>query len=114
RVGADLGVDEALEVVLHDVGVERLAVLERDTLAQIEAPGQVVDDFPMRRELADELAGLPVELGERVEDVSEDRLLSRRGEHGGVEIARVDPLQYGHRVVLREAGTGDGEGGDEE
>jgi hypothetical protein len=64
----DAGVDVAGKAELDGVGVERLAVVELDALAELELPGGVVDDLPAQGE-----ARLDLQIEVAVDQPIEDR-----------------------------------------
>ena len=63
------GFDDEVERVDDVVGVELLAVVELDALAQLELERLVVDPLPGGRKLALVLVGLGIAIDQRVPDV---------------------------------------------
>ena len=52
----------------HIVGVERLAIVERHTLAKIEFKGFVINPFPVRRQISLILAGIRIAIHQPIPD----------------------------------------------
>ena len=98
--GLVVRVGDEVERVDDIVGVEFLAVVELDALAQLEFERLVVDPFPGGRELALVFVGLGVAVDQRVPDVVAEDHADAHVVEVGIDVLQHLVVAEADRVVL--------------